>query len=92
MYKIFAGRWLTPAVREATANRVGFDMRHHWTEVVEIAPSDTLEKFSRKQVSNDYPLFALWQVGAGLMRTTTSDLEDSGRQTMENCDTHCEYR
>ena len=63
--------------REAKTNRVGFDMRHPWTEVVEIAPSGALDEFSRKRVRNDYPLFALWQMGIGLMRIPTSDLEDS---------------
>ncbi len=63
--------------REAKTNRVGFDMRHPWAEVVEIAPSGALDEFSRKRVRNDYPLFALWQMGTGLMRIPTSDLEDS---------------
>ncbi len=63
--------------REATTNRVGFDMRHPWAEVVEIAPSGALDEFSRKQIRNDYPLFALWQMGTGLMRIPTGDLENS---------------
>ena len=66
--------------REAKSNCVGFDMRHPWAEVVEIAPSGALDEFSRKRVRNDYPLFALWQMGTGLMRIPTSDLEES--QTM----------
>lgn len=63
--------------REAKSNRVGFDMRHPWAEVVEIAPSGALDEFSRKRVRNDYPLFALWQMGTGLMRIPTSDLENT---------------
>ena len=62
--------------REATRFPVGFDMRHPWVEVTEIAPSGALDEFSRKQIRNDYPLFALWQMGTGLMRVPTSDFQD----------------
>ncbi len=67
--------------REAMQSRIGFDMRHPWTEVTEIAPSGALDEFSRKQVRNDYPLLALWQMGTGLMRIPSGDLEDI--QTVE---------
>ncbi len=35
---------------EATTNRVGFDIRYPWPEVVEIAPSGARDEFSRKLV------------------------------------------
>ena len=60
--------------REVAHCPVGFDMRHPWNEQVEIAPSGALDEFRRKSVRNDYPLFALWQMGVGRMRIPVEDL------------------
>ncbi len=63
--------------RETVESAVGFDMRHPWTEMRQIAPSGALDEFRRKVVRNDYPLFALWQMGIGLMRIPIEDLEST---------------
>ena len=60
--------------REVTHGPVGFDMRHPWNELIEIAPSGALDEFRRKTVRNDYPLFALWQMGVGRLRIPVEDL------------------
>ncbi len=62
--------------REVTRSPVGFDMRHPWAELVDIAPSGALDEFRRKRVRNDYPLLALWKMGVGLIRVPVEDLED----------------
>ncbi len=61
--------------RETTKSPVGFDMRHPWYELTQIAPSGALDEFRRKTVRNDYPMFAMWQMGIGLMRIPIEDLE-----------------
>lgn len=61
--------------RETIKFPVGFDMRHPWNELTQIAPSGALDEFRRKVVRNDYPLLAMWQMGAGLMRIPIEDLE-----------------
>ena len=63
--------------REMVRYPVGFDMRHAWNEVTEIAPSGALDEFHRKAVRNDYPLLSLWQMGIGLMRVPAQDLDSA---------------
>jgi len=60
--------------REVTHDLIGFDMRHPWNELIEIAPSGALDEFRRKTVRNDYPLFALWRMGVKRMRIPAEDL------------------
>jgi hypothetical protein len=55
---------------------VGFDMRHSWANVVEIPASGAVDEFERKRVRNDYPLMALWELGARKMRIPLQDLLD----------------
>ena len=62
--------------REMMRCPVGFDMRHPWAELIDIAPSGALDEFRRKRVRNDYPLLALWEMGVGSMRIPVEDLED----------------
>lgn len=52
----------------------GFDMRHNWMEMVEIPPSGGLDEFDRKEVRNDYPLMALWEMGIRKLRVPMRDL------------------
>jgi len=52
----------------------GFDMRHDWTEIVEIPPTGGLDEFDRKEVRNDYPLMALWEMGVRKIRVPLRDL------------------
>ncbi len=52
------------------------DLRHPWTEVVEIPPTGALDEFERKRARNDYPLMALWEMGLRKLRVPLQDLED----------------
>lgn len=52
----------------------GFDMRQNWMEMVEIPPSGGLDEFDRKEVRNDYPLMALWEMGIRKLRVPMRDL------------------
>ena len=52
----------------------GFDMRQNWMEIVEIPPTGGLDEFDRKEVRNDYPLMALWEMGVKKLRVPLRDL------------------
>ena len=52
----------------------GFDMRQNWMEIVEIPPTGGLDEFDRKEVRNDYPLLALWEMGVRKVRVPLRDL------------------
>ncbi len=52
----------------------GFDMRQNWMEIVEIPPTGGLDEFDRKEVRNDYPLMALWEMGIRKVRVPLRDL------------------
>jgi hypothetical protein len=52
----------------------GFDMRQNWMEIVEIPPTGGLDEFDRKEVRNDYPLMALWEMGVKKVRVPLRDL------------------
>jgi len=52
----------------------GFDMRQNWMEIVEIPPTGGLDEFDRKEVRNDYPLMALWEMGVRKLRVPLRDL------------------
>ncbi len=54
----------------------GVDLRHPWTEVVEIPPMGALDEFERKRARNDYPLMAIWEMGLRKLRVPFQDLED----------------
>jgi 3',5'-cyclic AMP phosphodiesterase CpdA len=62
--------------RENRRAPFGVDMRHPWTEVVEIPPTGALDEFERKRARNDYPLMALWEMGLRKLRVPFQDLED----------------
>lgn len=69
--------------------RFGFDMRHNWMEVVEIPPTGGLDEFDRKEVRNDYPLLALWEMGVRHVRVPLRDLKlDRNRQRLYDLHTH----
>ena len=53
---------------------LGFDMRPHWNESVEIPPTGGLDEFDRKEIRNDYPLMALWEMGVRKLRIPWHDL------------------
>lgn len=52
----------------------GFDMRQNWMEKIEIPPTGGLDEFDRKEVRNDYPLMALWELGIRKLRVPMRDL------------------
>ena len=53
----------------------GFDMRQNWMEIIEIPPTGGLDEFDRKEVRNDYPLLALWEMGVRKLRVPLRDLK-----------------
>lgn len=55
---------------------LGIDMRHPWAEITELPYSGALDEFLRKKVRNDYPLLALWEMGAKRLRLPWHDLTD----------------
>lgn len=64
-------------VREIPEWRVGLDLRHPWAEITEMPYSGALDEFCRKRVRNDYPLWALWEMGVRRLRIPLQDLADS---------------
>ena len=60
--------------RETWWPGLGLDMRHPWTESVELPYSGAVDEFVRKKVRNDYPVLALWEMGAKRMRLPWHDL------------------
>ena len=55
---------------------LGIDMRHPWAEITDFPYSGALDEFLRKKVRNDYPLWALWEMGARRLRLPLHDLTD----------------
>lgn len=60
--------------RENHHASLGFDLRQSWAEKVGIPPSGGLDEFDRKEVRNDYPLLALWEMGVQKLRIPMQDL------------------
>jgi 3',5'-cyclic AMP phosphodiesterase CpdA len=67
-----------PAVHTRTNARapVAIDLRHPWAELVEIAATGGVQEFERKLARNDYPLLAMWEMGARKLRIPIQDLLD----------------
>ena len=67
-----------PAVdsRDDAPASVGVQLRHPWSEVTTIPHNYALDEFMRKQVRNDYPLLALWEMGVKKLRAPVGDLID----------------
>ena len=59
---------------------LGFDLRQDWLDHAQIPPTGGLDEFDRKTVRNDYPLLALWEMGAKNLRIPLSDLTDEVRR------------
>lgn len=60
----------------STFTRVGVELRHTWTEVAQIPATGGVQEFGRKLARNDYPLLALWEMGARLSKVTDQDVLD----------------
>ncbi len=56
---------------------LGIDPAYPWAEEVIIPPSGALDAFDSKKVRNDYPLFALFELGLDRMRISLSDLHSA---------------
>ena len=70
--------------KTSTFDRVGFELRHSWTEVMQIPSTGGVQEFGRKWARNDYPLMALWEMGAKLSKVTDLDLiEEISRERMK---------
>lgn len=55
---------------------VGVELRHPWTESMQIAATGGVQEFGRKRVRNDYPTLALWEMGVRLAKVPCIDLAD----------------
>lgn len=63
-----------PSVKAAPNTGVGVELRHPWAEILEIPATGGVQEFGRKSARNDYPLMALWEMGARLLKVPDHDL------------------
>ena len=63
-------------VKTAPYTGVGVELRHPWAEVAEIPSTGGVQEFGRKPARNDYPVMALWEMGARLLKLPDHDLTD----------------
>lgn len=61
-------------VKTAPITGVGVEMRHPWAEILEIPSTGGVQEFGRKPARNDYPVMALWEMGARLLKVPEQDL------------------
>ena len=61
-------------VKSAPFTGVGVELRHPWAEILEIPSTGGLQEFGRKPARNDYPVMALWEMGARLLKIPDHDL------------------
>jgi 3',5'-cyclic AMP phosphodiesterase CpdA len=61
-------------VKAAPFTGVGVELRHPWAEVLEIPSTGGVQEFGRKPARNDYPVMALWEMGARLLKVPDHDL------------------
>ena len=70
--------------KTSTFDRVGVELRHPWTESMQITSTGGVQEFGRKWARNDYPLLALWEMGARLSKVPDLDLiEPESRERMQ---------
>ncbi|MFT5445642.1 MAG: 3',5'-cyclic AMP phosphodiesterase CpdA [Gammaproteobacteria bacterium] len=56
--------------------QVGVELRHPWAETMQITATGGVQEFGRKWARNDYPLQALWEMGARLAKVPDIDLAE----------------
>lgn len=61
-------------VKTAPFTGVGVELRHPWAEILEIPSTGGVQEFGRKPARNDYPVMALWEMGARLLKVPDHDL------------------
>jgi hypothetical protein len=83
-YRTFGGEDRTQGLRPVSHRpkdrrnvSFGADMRVPWITHHEIPPSGALDEFYRKQVRNDYPLLAVYELGINRLRLPLEDLLNS---------------
>ncbi|MBK9609408.1 MAG: hypothetical protein IPO58_24470 [Betaproteobacteria bacterium] len=55
-------------VKNAPFTGVGVELRHPWAEILDIPSTGGVQEFGRKPARNDYPVMALWEMGARLLK------------------------
>ncbi len=80
---------VAPPVRQlahpktSTFDNIGVELRHPWAESMQISATGGVQEFGRKWARNDYPLLALWEMGARLSKVPDLDLaEPESRERM----------
>ena len=64
-------------------DNAGVELRHPWTEAMQITATGGVEEFGRKLARNDYPLLALWEMGVRLCKVPSVDvLRSESRERM----------
>ena len=61
----------------STLDNVGVELRHPWAESTQISATGGVQEFGRKWARNDYPLLALWEMGARLSKVPDIDLAEA---------------
>ncbi len=76
---------LPPAnVKAAPHTGVGVELRHPWAEILDSPSTGGVQEFGRKPARNDYPVMALWEMGARLLKVPDHDLtQDPVRERMK---------
>lgn len=70
--------------KTSSFDRVGVELRHPWAESMQISATGGVQEFGRKWARNDYPLLALWEMGARLSKVPELDaVEDESRSRMQ---------
>ena len=69
-------RLLLAHPKTSTLGNVGVELRHPWTERMQITATGGVQEFSRKWARNDYPMLALLEMGAKLSKVPELDLSD----------------
>lgn len=54
----------------------GLTLRHPWAELTTLPHNPPVDEFSRRDVRNDYPVQALWDLGIRAVRAPIADLVD----------------
>lgn len=69
--------------KTSTFDNIGVELRHPWAESMQISATGGVQEFGRKWARNDYPLLALWEMGARLSKVPDLDLaEPESRERM----------
>ncbi len=71
-------------LKASAFDRVCVELRHPWTEASQISATGGVQEFGRKWARNDYPLLALWEMGARLSKVPDIDAAEApSRARME---------